>query len=274
MPPELDFRPPDRLLGRARHESLGSFHRVSVVRVRLVPLELRELGRVLVRHALVAEILRELVDLLETTDDQALQVELVGDAEVDVLVEVVRMGDERLRESTAVTGLENRRLDLDEAFAVEIRADRRDHQRADDRVAPRVLVHQQVEVALAVPDLGVGNAVERVGKRAADLPEQHHLVDGDRRLAATRLRRAAGHPHDVAQVEIDRAGARRVAQQLDPAAAVDEVEEDELPHLPAPEHAPGGAHDRLGLCARLEPLRLGAHFGERHRVRKALGRHA
>ena len=70
-------------------------HRVLVVGVRLVPLEHRELGLVLVRDALVAEVLADLVDLLETADDQALEVELGRDAQVEVGVELVRVRDER-----------------------------------------------------------------------------------------------------------------------------------------------------------------------------------
>ena len=127
VPPERDLRRPDRFLRRALHQRLRPLHRVVVVGVGLVPLELRELRRVLVGDALVAEVLRDLVHLLEPADDQALQVQLVRDAEVDVLVEVVRVRDERLGEGASVLRLQDRRLDLDEALAVEIRANRGDH---------------------------------------------------------------------------------------------------------------------------------------------------
>ena len=112
--------------GALRTSASVRVHRVAVVGVRLVPLDLRELGRVLVRDALVAEVLRELVHLLEPADDQPLEVELVRDPEVEVGVELVRVRDERLGEPAAVTRLENRRLDLDEALSVEVGADRRD----------------------------------------------------------------------------------------------------------------------------------------------------
>ena len=48
---------------------LDAAHLVVVVGVRLVPLDHRELGVVLERHALVAEVLAELVDALEAADD-------------------------------------------------------------------------------------------------------------------------------------------------------------------------------------------------------------
>ena len=46
-------------------------------------------------HTLVTEVLANLIDTLETTYDQALQVELGGDTHVHILVERIEVGDER-----------------------------------------------------------------------------------------------------------------------------------------------------------------------------------
>ena len=165
-PAELHLRRADGAERRVLDQRLRALHRVAVVDVRLVPLDLRELGRVLVRDALVAEVLRQLVHLLEAADDQPLEVQLVGDAQVQVGVELVRVRDERLREAAAVARLEDRRLDLEKALAVEVRAHLGDDARPRRGEAPRVLVHQQVEVAPPVPLLDVGHAVERVGQAA------------------------------------------------------------------------------------------------------------
>ena len=93
---EVDLVTPEAPLRRARgllrdrgDEVLDAGHRVLVVRVGLVPLEHRELGLVLVGDALVAEVLADLVDLLEPADDQALEVELGRDAQVEIGVELV-----------------------------------------------------------------------------------------------------------------------------------------------------------------------------------------
>ena len=94
------------------------------------------------------------------------------------------MRDERLREAAAVTRLQDRRLDLEEALAVEVGADRRDHPRALDGLLARLLAHQEVEVALAVAQLDVLDAVERVGQRRADLRQDLELVHPERGLAA------------------------------------------------------------------------------------------
>jgi hypothetical protein len=82
------------------------------------------------------------------------------------------VGHERLGHGAAVAGLEDRRLDLEEALAVEVAAGGRDDLRAQEGVGARLLVHEEVEVALPVAGLDVGDAVEGVRERPLDLPEQ------------------------------------------------------------------------------------------------------
>ena len=76
-------------LGHGVHEPLAPLGHVEVVRVGLVPLEHRELGVVRGVDALVAEVLADLVDALQAADDQALEVELGGDPQVEVAVQRV-----------------------------------------------------------------------------------------------------------------------------------------------------------------------------------------
>ena len=112
------------------------------------------------------------------------------------------------------------------------------------------------------------------GSGRPDLAEQDELRHGDGRLAAPCLRRRPCHSDDVAEVDVDLAGARCVAQKLDPRAAVDEVEEDELPHAAAPEHTAGDAHGLAGLGSRLERLGTGPHRLDRDSAGKPLRSHA
>src|SRR5205085_3440143 len=104
---------------------------------------------------------------------------------------------ERPGERAAVAWLQDRRLDLDESGLVEHAPDRRDHARTQDEALPRLVVHQEVEVAAPVALLDVGEAVEGVGQRRADPREQLEAVDRERGLAAARLRRAADRGDDV-----------------------------------------------------------------------------
>src|SRR3954452_14680302 len=149
------------------------------------------------------------------------------------------MRDEGLGERAAVARLENRRLDLDEPPLVEDAPDRRHHARTDDRVLARLLVHQQIEVALAVAELDVGHAVERVRQRRADAREQIQRIDLQRRLPAPRLRGMPDDADDVAKMDVDLARALDWTEQLHPPRAVDEVEEDELAHVAASHHPAG-----------------------------------
>jgi hypothetical protein len=170
--------------------------------------------------------------------------------------------DERLGEPAAVPRLEDRRLDLDEAVLVEVAADRGHDARPEQEVGARLLVHQQVEVAAPVALLDVGQAVEGIGERRADLREQLELADRERRLAASRLRGYAGDADHVTEVEVDAAAeVVRPHEQLDPPAPVDEVEEHELAHVPAGHDAPGQPPGLVRLGARFELLRLRANVG-------------
>ena len=109
---------------------LDDVHHVEVVRVGLVQLEHRELGVVAAVDPLVAEVPADLVDALEAADQQALQVQLQRDPQVQVDVQHVVVGDERLRHRAAGDRLQHRGLDLDEAALVQVRADRPQRRRA------------------------------------------------------------------------------------------------------------------------------------------------
>jgi len=278
-PPEVDLvaaegdrRSAQRLQRHRLHELLDAGHRVAVVGVGLVPLEHRELGLVLVGEALVAEVLADLVHALQAAHDQPLQIELGGDAQVDVLVEGVVAGNEGLGEGASVARLQDRRLHLEEAGLVQVAADRAHHARAQLEVTPRLLVDEQIEVTLAVAGLGVAQSVEGVWQRPADLGQELKLANGQGRLTASRLERGAGGADDVAEVDVHPPDAVLLAEELDASRAIDEVEEDELAVLAAAEHAPAYAPRVVRLLPRLEALRLGTDRRDLVPVGKALGK--
>ena len=146
------------------------------------------------REALVAEVLAELVDALEAADDQALEVQLGGDAQVQVAVERVVVGGEGARQRAAVQRLQDGRLDLDEALAVEVAAHRGDDPRAVDEQPARVLAGDQVELAPAVARLDVAETVVLVGRRAQRLGEDLEGLDAQRELAVAAAEAAPSTP--------------------------------------------------------------------------------
>ncbi len=233
-------------------------HHVVVVHVGLVGLEHRELGIVLEAHALVAEVLAHLVDAVDAADDAALEVQLGGDAQVEVALELVVVRDERPRQSAAVERLEHGRLDLDEAAPVEELADRADDAGALDEHLAGLVVDHEVEVAPAVAGLDVGEAVELLGHGAQRLAEQLPRRDAQAELAAPGAHDGALGADEVAEVDVLE---RRVAlvaervelgEQLQLAAGVLEDYEGELAVHAAGHDAAGDAAHVAGVLARLE----------------------
>jgi hypothetical protein len=159
----------------AQH-GLGEVHQVVVRPVGRIELHHRELGVVADADPLVAEVAVDLEHTLEAAHQQPLQVELGRDAQEHLLVQRVVVGDEGLGVGAARDRVQHRRLDLQEAVLDHEVADRADRLAARHEARARVLVGDQVDVALAVLLLLVGHAVELVGQRAQALGQQPHRV--------------------------------------------------------------------------------------------------
>ena len=205
----------DRKLRRAVHgerhafeHPFGELHHPEVVLVGHVDLHAGELGVVRAVHALVAEVLAELVNAVESADDELLEIQLRGDAQVEVDVQRIVVRDERTGRRTARNGLQNRRLDLDVALLVEVFAHRGHDLRALDEDLLDLRIDDQVEVALAVADLRVGEGVERPavllldhGQRADRLRQHGEAAAVHRQLARVGTEGESLDAHEVADVE-------------------------------------------------------------------------
>ena len=136
----------------------------------------------------------------------------------------------------------------------------------------RLLVHEQVEVALAIAGLRVGEAVERVRKRAP-VPREH--VSSSTASDGSPRRDFAGRPETPTtspEMDVDVARAAGVAHELDAPGAVDQVEEDELPHLAARHDAAGETSHFVELASGLDPFGRGTNVRDRVPIRKSLRR--
>jgi hypothetical protein len=216
---------------------------------------------VLVRDALVAEVLAELVDPLDAADDEPLQVELGGDAQVEVAVEGVVVGGEGTRKGAAVERLQDRRLDLDEGVLVEVATNLADRARTQREEAAAVFVGDQVELAPAVARLDVLEAVKLVRRRAKALGQEAPVVDRQRELTAPpRRQRRALDPDEVAEVEVDQDAIGLLAEQvlarmqLELPGRVAQVEKAGLAVTPSADQTTGHPMPRLRLHPRRQPL--------------------
>ena len=126
------------------------------------------------RHALIAEVLAELVHLLEPAHDAPLEVQLGGDAQKQIATLLVVVCDEGSRRGTAVDRLQRRCLDLDEPAGVEEAAHARDGAGPHDELAAYVFGCHEVEVPLPVAGLRVGETGMAIGRRAQRLGEHLH----------------------------------------------------------------------------------------------------
>ena len=180
---------------------LGELAHVVVRRVRLVRLEHRELRVVPRRQALVAKHAADLVDARVAADDEPLEVQLDGDAQVHVGVQRVPVRLEGQRVTATRDRLQDGCLDLDKAALIERRPQRANQPGPGGEVAALRGVAEQVEIALAVARLLVLESVELLGRRMQRLDEQRHGVDEHRRLTATRARDRTRDADDVAEVE-------------------------------------------------------------------------
>ena len=221
----------------------------------------------------VAEHARDLEDAIEPADDQSLQVELGRDAEVEVHVEGVVVRDERPGGRATRDRVEHRRLDLDEAALGEQLAHRAHDGEADLEHAARVVVRDQVDVALAVARVDVGESVPLVRELPLRLGEHGERLDPHRELAALRLHHRAFGADPVAAGDLVAEAAELLApevaladEQLPLAGAVAERHEDQLALGPHGHGPAGDAHDVVGGVARDQArVVLGAELRERVR---------
>jgi len=246
-------------LGAAGEDLLGQLGHGVVVAVGLVGLQRGELGVVAGVHALVAEDAADLVDAVETADDELLERQFGGDAHVElVLVDVVE-GDERPRGGAAGLRAQHRRLDLEVAVAVEDLAHRGNYPGAVDEDPPDLVVGDEVQRALAVAGLGVGQAVPLLRQGPHGLGKDGQLVDGDGQLAGLCDEKFPFHAQKIPDADELLEGlvvllADGVLLDVDLylAAAVLDMGEGGLSHEAQQHHAAGAAHPRVrGLLQRL-----------------------
>ena len=113
-------------------------------------------------EAFVAKVAVDLEHLLEAAHDQTLEVELRRNAQEQLHVERVVVGGKGFGRGAAGDGMHHRRLHLEEAVADHVIANRLHHAAAGHEGEARLLVHDHVDIALAVLLLDVGEAVELV----------------------------------------------------------------------------------------------------------------
>jgi hypothetical protein len=133
--------------------------------------------------ALVAEVLTDLVDTLVAAYEQSLEIELIGDTEIEFLIQRVMVRGERAGSRATVQRLQRRRLDLKVVALVEKGADGGDDSRPNAEDAPDLLIRQQVEVPLSVPDINILQSMLLFRRRVYRLGQHGDLCHPQRNFA-------------------------------------------------------------------------------------------
>ena len=190
-----------KFVGAGDDQLFGKVHHVHIVAVGPVDLHRGELGVVALVHALVAELLADLVNASEHADDETFEVKLGGDTHVHVDIKGVVVRDEGTRVRAARDRRKDRRLHLERSVRVEHAAEGLDYLRALAEGLAHLGVRDQVGVALAVTDLHVLKAVVLLRHRAQRLGEQREFPHGERKLAALGAEGHADKSDEVACVD-------------------------------------------------------------------------
>ncbi len=107
------------VLRQQREELRVQVHQIAVIAVRLVKLQHREFRIVLRGDALVSEIPVDLINAIDSAHRQSLQIQFGGDAQVQVDVQSVVVGDERPGRRPARNGMHHRRFYFDITSRIE-----------------------------------------------------------------------------------------------------------------------------------------------------------
>ena len=158
------LRLPEEIVEQSTDEFFREGHEVLVAGVGLIELDHREFRVVARGQAFVPEVLVEFVYLGKPPHEQALQVQLRGDAQVERLLQCVVEGLEGSGRSPSGDRVHHRRFDLEETSLIEEGPNPTDDLGSHAKRGPHRGVYDQVLVALPVSQLDIPKTVELLGQ--------------------------------------------------------------------------------------------------------------
>ena len=149
----------------------------------------------------VAEVAVDLEDPLEAADHQPLQIELRGDAQEELHIQGIVMGHEGPGRRAAGDRLHHRCFHFEEIVGSHEFADQVDDPGALDENLPHLGVDDQVDIALPVTGLHVGQAVEFLRQGQKRLGQEPDRGDMQGEFAGLGPERDTRRADDIADVE-------------------------------------------------------------------------
>jgi len=236
------------LPGDGGEKLFGEAHQIVVRRVGLVELEHRELRVVLGGDALVPEILVYLEHPVHPPHQEPLEVQLRGDAEEEIHVQGVVMGDEWPGGGAAHNLVEHGRLHLYESPVREKRPHGGDNPGSGLEDRAYVRIDHQIHVAPTVAGLHVRQPVPFLRQGPKPLDQKPHGADVDRQLVGLGAKGLALHRDDIPDVQLLGVGeylpqSVLLKKDLYAMGVILDVGEGGLPEVPLGHNPP-----RQGVC--------------------------
>ena len=237
---------PQAARAAARIEPLGVVDHLVAAAIGGVEFEHCEFRIVARRDSFVSKIAPDFEHALEAADEQALQMQLLGDAQKQIARQSVMMGGKRLRRRAAGDGLQNRRFHFEVAVRAQLLAQGAQNPAALLQHGAGVFVAHQREIGAAEALFDIGQAVKLFGRRAQRFGEQPRLVGAQRQLSNAGFEDRAARANNVAQIPFfaarERFRAQRIGAQvkLDSLVAVLERDENRLALIAPQRDSAGG----------------------------------
>ena len=184
-----------------RDDIFSQSHHVFKIPVCPVDLHHGELRIVIGVHCLVPEVAGYLKNFLKSPDDQPLKVEFGCDPQEEFLVKEVVVRGKRAGICSTVNRLQDRGFELEKAVVIEIPSDEGDDPAPVPEYFPALVIHNQINVALAITLFDVGQAVEFLRERAYSLAQESECVHPDGDLTQFRPEHMTRDPDDVSPLD-------------------------------------------------------------------------
>ncbi len=152
------------------------------------------------RDPFVAEVAVDFKHAFKTANHQTFQIQFRRDAQVHIQIQRVVMGDERTGGRPAWDHLHHRGFDFHKATSHHELAHGGEDLRTDTERMTRLFVGDQIQIALAIANFLILQAVEFIRQRAQGFGQQAQLGAVDREFAGLRFEQLAAGGDDIAEV--------------------------------------------------------------------------
>ena len=152
-------------LRSAGKQILEQIHHVIEVRICLVEFHRSKFRVMAGIHTFVAEDSPHFIDAFHAADDQPFQIKLRGDAQIHVKVKRIVVSNKRSGGCTSGNGVQHGSLNFQVTAPVQEATEIRDKAGTNLKVAAAFIAHDEVYIALTIPEFGIGHTVELLGKR-------------------------------------------------------------------------------------------------------------